>query len=802
MTNRKIIDTLAYFQPPDNYFWQWSENMEVLEWVDGKTICYREDLMPLLSELSIDGVPSLGTVLLIVAACKDNWTEERAGRGILAGLLKQLPGEADWQITHGFLAHLTEFMDIICSLPRELRRGRNRVHLIREVCELMPNKLIVNQSKFVIEEFRSGRLDDLAVPRHQGALLKALEQDVENLTSAYGQFPTREKLEMVLRTGLKKLPGVIDDELPETPELDLLAALAQDQETMGLARLTRRLLAAVRIPIQTSGSSDMPIGGVSDLTNRGELDRLLLSELAHDDLTLTARLVNNEALYLRREEPPQDPIQQRVILLDATLRMWGVPRVFAMASALACSRNNPHKAEIVTHILGGTKKMLADLSTKKGVVHGLEQLDPALHCGEALKAFCKNREPEEHTETVLITCGGNLQDTGFSQILSHCTDALQYLIVVSRSGQLQLFRMVNGRRKLLTQATYNLQQLLNERPDEPHTTSQPDGPPAFFQNKPPPMYFPTSRFRPTAYNCTPIYNNSLLGVTDDQRLLFWESRAHGAREVLAFIEPGSYCFGIADSTRFCIMVTMARQKQLKLYVLENFELVKDVIIDYPRKQYTDPKMAFYKGSFYLNMDGYLYEINAETGAIQPKQEEQYLKTLLNEGRGHPGLVRNFKKLINSGYNVWTNISRIYVNEQRLLCLDGRAIMLTPEQALKILPKAKKDQEQAVRYFEAVNQPLVTQNSFLKFSFVRWSNAVEAIIDFRGLLHLRTMDHSLPEVTMTLVLNKQLSGWTSDGRTFGSPYFLKVEGEKSNSPQIYHQYLTGYIKKILENAQTP
>ena len=39
----------------------------------------------------------------------------------------------------------------------------------------------------------------------------------------------------------------------------------------------------------------------SDISNRGPLDRLLLSESAHDDLTLAVRIALNEALYLRRE---------------------------------------------------------------------------------------------------------------------------------------------------------------------------------------------------------------------------------------------------------------------------------------------------------------------------------------------------------------------------------------------------------------------------------------------------------------------------------------------------------------------
>ena len=102
-----------------------------------------------------------------------------------------------------------------------------------------------------------------------------------------------------------------------------------------MARLARLLLAAVHMPTPLSLREELPVGGVSDISNRGSLDRLLLSELANDDLTLAVRVAMNEALYLRREIPPSTPQHHRAILVDAGIRSWGVPRVFATAVALA-----------------------------------------------------------------------------------------------------------------------------------------------------------------------------------------------------------------------------------------------------------------------------------------------------------------------------------------------------------------------------------------------------------------------------------------------------------------------------------
>jgi len=42
-------------------------------------------------------------------------------------------------------------------------------------------------------------------------------------------------------------------------------------------------MAAVRLPRRLAQREELAVGGISDITNRGPLDRLLLSELAHDD---------------------------------------------------------------------------------------------------------------------------------------------------------------------------------------------------------------------------------------------------------------------------------------------------------------------------------------------------------------------------------------------------------------------------------------------------------------------------------------------------------------------------------------
>ena len=66
-----------------------------------------------------------------------------------------------------------------------------------------------------------------------------------------------------------------------------------------------------------------------------------------------------------------------------------------------------------------------------------------------------------------------------------------------------------------------------------------------------------------------------------------------------------------------------------------------------------------------------------------------------------------------------------------------------------------------------NDKEVAEQVGFRLEFAR-RNQIEAVLDARGLLHLRSHNSLLTELTLTI--NDGLaSGWTSDGRWFGSAY---------------------------------
>src|SRR3990170_3190920 len=57
-----------YFQSYEGYFWQWEEQGNVLAIPDGATIAYKEFILGILEDLSDQGLPSFGSLLLAFIA--------------------------------------------------------------------------------------------------------------------------------------------------------------------------------------------------------------------------------------------------------------------------------------------------------------------------------------------------------------------------------------------------------------------------------------------------------------------------------------------------------------------------------------------------------------------------------------------------------------------------------------------------------------------------------------------------------------------------------------------------------------
>lgn len=446
-------------------------------------------------------------------------------------------------------------LDRIAELAPELRQPLRAKQVLAEVAfEGVEMAVSAETAKLVLRELESPfdpgiLLSDAAIRKN--ALLDAAS--VFDLLHRRLTDTTAEQLRARLQTGLDDTDLTCPKEaLDDGAEVRaLINELVTDQKLAGLAKLAKELLAVTAVPRTLARQDELAIGGVADLSNRGSLDRLLVTELANDDLTLAVRVAENEALYLRREPPRQHPPHHRALLIDAGVRLWGVPRVFATAAALALAAGADAGGEVLAYRAAARSPWIhsVDLTTKTGLVAHLAALETGAHVGAALSAFCGaiSANPSASIETVIITSEDALDDPGFRRDLDRQDTPAWMVATVNRDGRFRLWTITPAGRRVVREATLRLSDLLR---DQQHAQAQGATPrrrpplvatnmghlPAIISYDPLPLLLPAP-LQPS--RLAVLQTGQVVGVTTDGRLLLWQHQDEGPAELTARIPPGS-----------------------------------------------------------------------------------------------------------------------------------------------------------------------------------------------------------------------------------------------------------------------
>jgi hypothetical protein len=152
---KAVVHTQKYFQAPEEYFWRWGDNGAVAEWYHGSTICYRDDLVQVLTDLAAKGLPPLGSLLLLLSACREEFTIHHK-----FFLLKGLK-EYDQQQKNSYelIDRAMVFSRIVHALPEALRTGYARIHLVQEIFADGGFVFSGYQVKEAVAELAAGRTD-------------------------------------------------------------------------------------------------------------------------------------------------------------------------------------------------------------------------------------------------------------------------------------------------------------------------------------------------------------------------------------------------------------------------------------------------------------------------------------------------------------------------------------------------------------------------------------------------------------------------------------------------------------------
>ncbi|GEM_PF-1470998 len=555
----------------------WSDHGRELCWCNGTTVAFYEEITAVLDRLAEQNLPDFSSIALALATLRTSWPD-------IAAQLTNAVTSLRFSKNTGVRRVVDSREEILAVWPESLRKltmltryveqhspsTSQRAELLAIVFRDFSSGYGGATQDDLAEVYRAGLPAEVVGVRDQAFEVKLLlpKSVYESMQSAESHdwigtavhrvlrlvrtanslaagmpFESVAELEQLLTT------GIVDTvEAPEEPLLDqraqtrrLLEQLSDDNELSGFARLAKQLIAAISLPRTLSEPDELQIGGVSDISNRGHLDQLLLSELAHDDLTLSVRLALNEALYLRRESPPSPLARTRAVLIDLSLPMWGIPRLYAIAAALALHASSDKLTRIECYRSSADGAIPSVLTTRDGLLEQLAALEPTEHPGGALNSFVQMMGDEsESAEPVIITTSDVLANDAFRQALDKASTGDFWLIIVERDGRLEVRQRTRQGTSIRKQLKLPLTEILSPKTAEKvRRKDVPEGLPAIFHLS----RFPLLLSHQLRVGRLWTWGETAIALTDDGRLMHWTENGFGARELASGLAAG----GVKDA---------------------------------------------------------------------------------------------------------------------------------------------------------------------------------------------------------------------------------------------------------------
>lgn len=759
-----------YFKETTGYFWHWEEHEEVVAIPGGSTIAYRGMISEVLNSFQDVPLPPFGAVLLMLVATNPSAKADlNQIRRAMESLLK------DERKLDSHLEGALAFLDSVNRLPAVFHKGPERITMIRSLLENAHNSIKARSGAEVISSFNDRSISNTENPK-SGNFIFQFIMDFRPLSILHKRFPDQgkilEKLHQIPK--FEELLLESEENSPGEGNQDLIAELIANSKTFQVGALVRRIWTGLSIPYHLALSGDQAIGGVSGVSNSGELDKLLISEYAHDDLIFLSRLANRESLFIRREAPPSKDKNKRIVLIDVSIKNWGIPKVIAHGLLVAIAQHPKNEYQCLAFGVGD-QVIPMGYGTVDEVEKSLQILQPVLHPAEGLEEFLKNTSIHKGAEVFFISSEESILFPEMQRVLNDYHKLFNYWINVDRSGTIKLYKNRYKSKHLVQEIVLPLEELWVRT--EPNIKED-----LTAHNYP--ILFP---MRPIALCTFDLENKVSITITRDKKVFRHQTRATVSGGLLLI---GRYDF-INKACKFevgningshVLLVYNPMHKRIYFVDLDTLE-TKDIsgskLVQHGQyAEFASYEGAFYYGSQYqhcvISFDA-KPQINKVNGGLPDvikevleKRKQQSLAFSYRPG----SVLKNIKSVFIN------NVGNLVVNVHELRLAPHGLLMFERSQFLMQKALARKDDS----------------------GLFRFPNGHKVRFDDSGMLILESKDQA--SIFIPLILDCSL-GVATHTHFAGDKFYLSPltnqEQVQVERKYFFEQFIRRFLENILSDA---
>lgn len=792
------MDVVSYFQSYENYFWEWITDKDVRDpsgYLENNlisvpnvgAIAYRPYMLEVLKELQPQGFPPFGAFLLTMCATQDGYLN-------LDGIFYFLRKYRTEQTSNFNLdiKNACQLLENLSKVGNSMKRGQNRINLFQTIFKDSVNLISAKESEYILTSYYRSpqKIGDAA----EKLMLSddIINRDIETLSFIHHQFPTTESIVKSIQ-GLTDEPEIkeeIREERTTESEKDFIQELIEEPKTFQIGSLIKRIWSGLKIPMKHLSPGEQPIGGVSDITNKGDLHRMLLSEYANEDEVFMNRVANNEALYIQRAIPPEENVFERIILIDTSLKNWGTPKVLSFASALAVIKHPKAHTECKVYALGQSSISMT-LDSVEEVIENLNLVSGTLDVSETLDLFFKKEITEKDLEVFFMTNHENLANENLQKVIHENRNRLKFLVTTSSDGELNFYKHHLGARKHIQKIVLPLKELWSDPPYKKSKRSvsqnikgeKTDVPLNY------PLLFPIPQQQIAKF----MYEGEFFILSSKKQLLrtylsdnYYNRNYYELYKILRGCEVLFENISVKDRGMF----TLAKNKQ-RQFILCQYQQDKKLIskLNVETKEYSELNVSGFDvplnvGLVYFDRYFYLHQNNLPTIFKINLEGEVSVESVKNDPEIHKNIEKvkiELEKLNRNNHKFTSNFTLIGINKNNNLVISKNELKFWGNSISQY-----KNQSPIV---------IIASQNKNKFTF---SDGSEIISDSRGMLTFRSINSNIPEFYMPTSTHTGMA-LASETEFGGYEYYLPDNTllKVKTVADMFQDYLQPFIDQVLE-----